>query len=413
MPVATKGLPASPGAASGQVVFTADHAVEWTKQGKKVLLVRKETVPDDIHGMFVAQGILTATGGMTSHAAVVGRQMGKPSVVGAGSLVIDEHAKTVKVGSADAEGRRLALVRRADGRGQGRPGRDEAQRDHPGRQRRAEGREVRHLPPLQPAADVGGLVPHARHPRQRGSAGPGGDRVRFRRARHRALPDRAHVLRRRPDSDRAAHDSRGQREGPARGAQRAAADAARGLLRRVQGHEGHAGHDPDDRPAAARVPAQAGRPHGRHREDGDQPPDREGARREEAPPAPGRAAPRVQPDARPSRRASRHHVSGNHRDAGARDPRGRMPADEGRREGHPGDHDPARRRRARTRRSEADRRPRRRRGHEGDGRQGELPRGHDDRSAARRDHGGRDRARGRVLLVRHERPDAADLRLLA
>ena len=97
--VATKGLPASPGAASGQVVFTADHAVEWSKQGKKVLLVRKETVPDDIHGMFVAQGILTATGGMTSHAAVVGRQMGKPSVVGAGSLVIDEHAKTVKVGS--------------------------------------------------------------------------------------------------------------------------------------------------------------------------------------------------------------------------------------------------------------------------------------------------------------------------
>jgi pyruvate,orthophosphate dikinase len=97
--VATRGLPASPGAASGQIVFTADEAVEWTKQGKRVLLVRKETVPDDIHGMFVAQGILTATGGMTSHAAVVGRQMGKPSVVGAGALVIDEHARTVRVGS--------------------------------------------------------------------------------------------------------------------------------------------------------------------------------------------------------------------------------------------------------------------------------------------------------------------------
>jgi pyruvate, orthophosphate dikinase len=100
LPVATKGLPASPGAASGQVVFTADHAVEWTRQGKKVMLVRKETVPDDIHGMFVAQGILTATGGMTSHAAVVGRQMGKPSVVGAGALQIDEHGKTVRVGGA-------------------------------------------------------------------------------------------------------------------------------------------------------------------------------------------------------------------------------------------------------------------------------------------------------------------------
>ena len=97
LPVATKGLPASPGAASGQAVFTADHAVEWTRQGKKVILVRKETVPDDIHGMFVAQGILTATGGMTSHAAVVGRQMGKPSIVGAGALEIAEAAKSFVV----------------------------------------------------------------------------------------------------------------------------------------------------------------------------------------------------------------------------------------------------------------------------------------------------------------------------
>jgi pyruvate, orthophosphate dikinase len=98
LPVATRGLPASPGAASGQVVFTADHAVEWTRQGKKVVLVRKETVPDDIHGMFVAEGILTATGGMTSHAAVVGRQMGKPSVVGAGALEIGEASRTLRIG---------------------------------------------------------------------------------------------------------------------------------------------------------------------------------------------------------------------------------------------------------------------------------------------------------------------------
>jgi pyruvate,orthophosphate dikinase len=103
LPVATKGLPASPGAASGQVVFTADHAVEWTRQGKKVLLVRKETVPDDIHGMFVSQGILTATGGMTSHAAVVGRQMGKPSVVGAGAIEILEKEKLFRVGGKTVE----------------------------------------------------------------------------------------------------------------------------------------------------------------------------------------------------------------------------------------------------------------------------------------------------------------------
>jgi pyruvate,orthophosphate dikinase len=97
IPVATKGLPASPGAASGQVVFSADHAVEWTQKGKQVILVRRETVPDDIHGMFVSQGILTATGGMTSHAAVVGRQMGKPSIVGAGGIEVDEHARVFHV----------------------------------------------------------------------------------------------------------------------------------------------------------------------------------------------------------------------------------------------------------------------------------------------------------------------------
>jgi pyruvate,orthophosphate dikinase len=98
IPTATRGLPASPGAASGQAVFSADRAVEWVNEGKQVILVRRETVPDDIHGMFVAQGILTATGGMTSHAAVVGRQMGKPSVVGAGELEIDEKGKQFRVG---------------------------------------------------------------------------------------------------------------------------------------------------------------------------------------------------------------------------------------------------------------------------------------------------------------------------
>ncbi len=97
LPVATKGLPASPGAASGHVVFTADDAVARAEKGDPVILVRRETVPDDIHGMWVSQGVLTATGGMTSHAAVVGRQMGKPSVVGAGELKIDEQGKTLRI----------------------------------------------------------------------------------------------------------------------------------------------------------------------------------------------------------------------------------------------------------------------------------------------------------------------------
>ena len=98
IPVATKGLPASPGAASGQVVFSEAEAVKWSEAGKPVVLVRRETAPDDIHGMFISQGILTATGGMTSHAAVVGRQMGKPSVVGAAEIEIDEDTKQFSVG---------------------------------------------------------------------------------------------------------------------------------------------------------------------------------------------------------------------------------------------------------------------------------------------------------------------------
>ncbi|MFN8622282.1 MAG: pyruvate, phosphate dikinase [Chloroflexota bacterium] len=84
-----KGLNASPGAAVGRAVFSADTAVEWVERGEKVVLVRVETSPDDFHGMAVAQGILTARGGATSHAAVVARQIGKPCVAGCAELVVD------------------------------------------------------------------------------------------------------------------------------------------------------------------------------------------------------------------------------------------------------------------------------------------------------------------------------------
>ncbi|HXP97824.1 MAG TPA: pyruvate, phosphate dikinase, partial [Telmatospirillum sp.] len=90
------GLPASPGAASGRVVFSAEDAETWTKKGEKVILVRIETSPEDIGGMHVSQGILTSRGGMTSHAAVVARGMGRPCVAGAGELRIDYRAKTFK-----------------------------------------------------------------------------------------------------------------------------------------------------------------------------------------------------------------------------------------------------------------------------------------------------------------------------
>jgi pyruvate,orthophosphate dikinase len=91
------GLPASPGAASGQMVFTSQAAEEWHKNGKKVVLVRAETSPEDIGGMIASTGILTARGGMTSHAAVVARGMGKPCVAGCTALVINEKEKTLIV----------------------------------------------------------------------------------------------------------------------------------------------------------------------------------------------------------------------------------------------------------------------------------------------------------------------------
>ena len=93
------GLPASPGAAVGQAVFVADIALKWKEEGKKVVLVRKETSPEDIEGMNAAMGILTATGGMTSHAAVVARGMGKCCVAGCGALYVkDDHATSCVIG---------------------------------------------------------------------------------------------------------------------------------------------------------------------------------------------------------------------------------------------------------------------------------------------------------------------------
>ncbi|HKG84685.1 MAG TPA: pyruvate, phosphate dikinase, partial [Beijerinckiaceae bacterium] len=91
------GLPASPGAASGAIVFSSDEAESAKKNGRKVILVRVETSPEDIHGMHAAEGILTTRGGMTSHAAVVARGMGKPCVSGAGSLRVDYAAQTMSV----------------------------------------------------------------------------------------------------------------------------------------------------------------------------------------------------------------------------------------------------------------------------------------------------------------------------
>jgi len=96
-----KGLPAGPGAAVGQVVFTAEDAVTWFRKGHKVILLREETNPEDVEGMRAAEGILTARGGMTSHAALVARGWGKCCIVGAGGLRVDARSKTARISGSD------------------------------------------------------------------------------------------------------------------------------------------------------------------------------------------------------------------------------------------------------------------------------------------------------------------------
>ncbi|MEO6154021.1 MAG: pyruvate, phosphate dikinase [Croceibacterium sp.] len=108
--VLAKGLPASPGAASGRIALDADTAEAWAGKGQKVILVRIETSPEDIHGMHAARGVLTARGGMTSHAAVVARGMGRPCVSGAAALSIDLTTRRLRIGSRElSEGDTLTI----------------------------------------------------------------------------------------------------------------------------------------------------------------------------------------------------------------------------------------------------------------------------------------------------------------
>jgi len=113
--VLTKGLPASPGAASGQIVFDAENAERLAELGEAVILVRIETSPEDIHGMHAARGILTARGGMTSHAAVVARGMGRPCVSGAGNIAIDTATRTMRVGGRSLKEGEIITIDGASG----------------------------------------------------------------------------------------------------------------------------------------------------------------------------------------------------------------------------------------------------------------------------------------------------------
>ena len=191
-PRIAKGLNASPGAAVGRAVFSADTAVEWVERGEKVVLVRIETSPDDFHGMAVAQGILTARGGATSHAAVVARQIGKPCVAGCAELVIDYAKKTARSNVSDVsfkEGDEISL----DGAtGQVYLG------CHPDGQCPVRG-------PARAPEDprLGRRDPAHGRVDQRRQARRGRPGARLRRRGHRPVPHRAHVPRGRAARDRA------------------------------------------------------------------------------------------------------------------------------------------------------------------------------------------------------------------
>ena len=234
--VIATGLPASPGAASGEIVFSSDEAAKLQADGRKVILVRIETSPEDIHGMHAAEGILTTRGGMTSHAAVVARGMGKPCVSGCGTIRVDYGRGTMSIGSRTFKTGDVITI---DGSlGQVLAGR---------------------MPMIEPklSGEFGTLMgwadsgPQARRSRQRRHAGGRAHRHQVRRRGHRALPHRAHVLRGNPDPHRARDDPRRGRADPPRRAVEAAADAARRFRRAVRDHEGPAGDDPAARSAAA------------------------------------------------------------------------------------------------------------------------------------------------------------------
>ena len=248
--VIARGLPASPGAAVGKVVFHADDAEQLAAAGEAVILVRIETSPEDIHGMKAAQGIVTARGGMTSHAAVVARGMGKCCVAGCGALVVDyvKQQFTVLPPQGQGQGAAPLVVKKGDvlTLDGGARRRDPRARAHGGGAPRSE---------LGPAHDLGRRRAPPPGARQRRHRHRRRDGASLRRRGHRPVPHRAHVLRARPHPRRARDDPRRRRVGAPPRAGEAPAHAARRLHRHLPRHGGSARHGPPARPAAARVPA--------------------------------------------------------------------------------------------------------------------------------------------------------------
>ena len=237
--VVAHGLAASPGAASGHAVFDADSAETRAQGGEDVILVRWETSPDDIHGLIAAKGILTAHGGIASHAALVARGMGKPCVAGCAELTIDLERRVATLGGHEvAEGDVITVDGSSGSVILG---------------------AVELVPPgsRRPRDDprLGRRRPPARGARERGHARRRNEGTRVRRPGHRPLPHRAHVLRRGAPAGRPGDDPRRRRGGAPRRARPAAAVPAERLRGHLRGDGRAAGDDPAARPAAARVPA--------------------------------------------------------------------------------------------------------------------------------------------------------------
>ncbi len=319
-----KGMNASPGAAVGKAVFSSERAVELAGQGENVILVRRETNPDDLVGMIAAQGVLTSRGGKTSHAAVVARGMGKTCVCGAEELEVSvsERRFTAPGGVVVTEGEVISI----DGT---------SGVVYLGEVPVVDSSVVEYFEGAEPDEDlvkaVDRIMRHADAARRlgvRANADTPEDAARARRfgARgHRAVPDRAHV----PGRAQAARGGPGaghRRRGAAGGAGRAGAAPEGGLRRHLPGDGRPAGDGPAHRPAAARVPARPRRPvgQGRHRRGHGQGPRPAGRRQETA---------RAEPHARPARGTARPGHPRPVRHAGTRHRPGRpeVPGARGRR----------------------------------------------------------------------------------
>jgi pyruvate,orthophosphate dikinase len=237
------GLPAGPGAASGRIYLNADRAVTAADKGEKVLLVRVETSPEDLRGMIAAEGILTARGGVSSHAALVARQMGKVCVCGAAGVEVDYQARTVSVdGRTFKEGDWMSIDGTAGKvfAGQVKTAPSEIVAGLlDGERGRQEDREVQELPAADEVVRSGDT--HERADQRRHTRADA-ERARVRRHRHRALPHRAHVLRGQSHRRDARDDPRRRRSRRGRPRWPSCCHTARGLrghLPRAQGLPGH------------------------------------------------------------------------------------------------------------------------------------------------------------------------------